>query len=165
MGDAASLPLSGCLDYKKPLARTGGYRFFLTDAYAYAKIDRLHHRARPRGERRADGLRERRLLLCARTRRRGWSRCGRGGAARQGARPDRLRPRLERAHPHDVAPERGVDEGVVGRRERPGAPLLDEDERRGRLRPAPRLVRLRPARGGTLSDLGQGDPRPRPGDR
>ena len=32
-----SLPLSGCLDYKKPQARTGGYRFFLTDAYAYAK--------------------------------------------------------------------------------------------------------------------------------
>ena len=32
-----SLPLSGCLDYKKPLGRTGGYRFFLTDAYAYAK--------------------------------------------------------------------------------------------------------------------------------
>jgi hypothetical protein len=32
-----SLPLSGCLDYKKPLARTGGYRFMLTDAYAYAK--------------------------------------------------------------------------------------------------------------------------------
>ncbi|MDH4197900.1 MAG: DUF2961 domain-containing protein, partial [Candidatus Aminicenantes bacterium] len=33
----SSLPLSGCLDYKKPLARTGGYRFFLTDSYAYAK--------------------------------------------------------------------------------------------------------------------------------
>ncbi len=32
-----SLPLSGCLDYKKPLARTGGYRFFLTDSYAYAR--------------------------------------------------------------------------------------------------------------------------------
>jgi hypothetical protein len=32
-----SLPLSGCLDYKKPEARTGGYRFFLTDSYAYAK--------------------------------------------------------------------------------------------------------------------------------
>lgn len=32
-----SLPLSGCLDYKKPLARTGGYRFFLTDSYAYSK--------------------------------------------------------------------------------------------------------------------------------
>jgi hypothetical protein len=32
-----SLPLSGCLDYKKPLARTGGYRFMITDAYAYAK--------------------------------------------------------------------------------------------------------------------------------
>ncbi len=33
----ASLPLSGCLDYKKPLARTGGYRFLLTDSYPYAK--------------------------------------------------------------------------------------------------------------------------------
>ena len=32
-----SLPLSGCLDYKKPLGRTGGYRFMLTDAYAYAR--------------------------------------------------------------------------------------------------------------------------------
>lgn len=32
-----SLPMSGCLDYKKPQARTGGYRFFLTDSYAYAK--------------------------------------------------------------------------------------------------------------------------------
>ncbi len=32
-----SLPLSGCLDYKKPQARTGGYRFMLTDSYAYAK--------------------------------------------------------------------------------------------------------------------------------
>ncbi len=32
-----SLPLSGCLDYKKPLARTGGYRLFLTDSYAYGE--------------------------------------------------------------------------------------------------------------------------------
>ena len=32
-----SLPLSGCLDYKKPQARTGGYRFLLTDSYAYAR--------------------------------------------------------------------------------------------------------------------------------
>lgn len=32
-----SLPLSGCLDYKKPLARTGGYRFMVTDSYAYTK--------------------------------------------------------------------------------------------------------------------------------
>ena len=32
-----SLPLSGCLDYLKPLARTGGYRFFLTDAYAFSR--------------------------------------------------------------------------------------------------------------------------------
>jgi hypothetical protein len=30
-----SLPLSGCLDYRKPLARTGGYRFMLADAYVY----------------------------------------------------------------------------------------------------------------------------------
>ncbi len=33
----ASLPLSGCLDYKKPLGRTGGYRWMLTDAYSYTK--------------------------------------------------------------------------------------------------------------------------------
>jgi hypothetical protein len=32
-----SLPLSGCLDYKKPLARTGGYRWFVGDAYAYGR--------------------------------------------------------------------------------------------------------------------------------
>ncbi len=32
-----SLPLSGCLDYKKPQGRTGGYRFLLTDAYPYAE--------------------------------------------------------------------------------------------------------------------------------
>ena len=29
------MPLSGCLDYQKPLARTGGYRWFIADAYAY----------------------------------------------------------------------------------------------------------------------------------
>lgn len=27
--------LSGCMDYKKPLARTGAYRFFIGDAYSY----------------------------------------------------------------------------------------------------------------------------------
>jgi hypothetical protein len=32
-----SFPLSGCLDYKKPLGRTGGYRWFVADAYAYDK--------------------------------------------------------------------------------------------------------------------------------
>lgn len=32
-----SYPFSGCLDYKKPLGRTGGYRFMLGDAYAYRK--------------------------------------------------------------------------------------------------------------------------------
>lgn len=30
-----SFPLNGCLDYKKALGRTGAYRLFLTDAYAY----------------------------------------------------------------------------------------------------------------------------------
>ncbi|MCB1122698.1 MAG: DUF2961 domain-containing protein [Verrucomicrobiae bacterium] len=30
-----SMPLSGCLDYKNPLARTGGYRLMLTDAYSF----------------------------------------------------------------------------------------------------------------------------------
>ncbi|HEU4753008.1 MAG TPA: DUF2961 domain-containing protein, partial [Armatimonadota bacterium] len=33
--DRASYPLSGCLDYKKVLGRTGAYRLFLTDAYAF----------------------------------------------------------------------------------------------------------------------------------
>lgn len=32
-----SFPLSGCLDYKKHLGRTGGYRLLLGDAYAYHK--------------------------------------------------------------------------------------------------------------------------------
>jgi len=32
-----SFPLSGCLGYKKHLGRTGGYRLFLGDAYAYHK--------------------------------------------------------------------------------------------------------------------------------
>ena len=30
-----SLPLSGCLDYKKPLGRTGGYRWMIADALAF----------------------------------------------------------------------------------------------------------------------------------
>lgn len=32
-----SFPLSGCLDYKRPMARSGAYRLFLTDAYPYNK--------------------------------------------------------------------------------------------------------------------------------
>lgn len=32
-----SFPLSGCLDYKKPLGRTGGYRWMIPDAYSYEK--------------------------------------------------------------------------------------------------------------------------------
>ena len=30
-----SLPLSGCLDYKKPLGRTGGYRWMISDTLVY----------------------------------------------------------------------------------------------------------------------------------
>jgi hypothetical protein len=33
--DRVSLPLSGSLDFKRHLGRTGGYRFLITDAYAY----------------------------------------------------------------------------------------------------------------------------------
>ncbi|MCK7490880.1 MAG: hypothetical protein MZW92_03115 [Comamonadaceae bacterium] len=99
-----SLPLSGCLDYKKPLARTGGYRLFLTDSYAYREVDRLHDRARAGGQRRADRLRERRLLLRpGPAGGLGAVAAGRRPAARDRSRPHRLRPRLERAHPHDVA--------------------------------------------------------------
>ena len=36
-----SLPLSGCLDYKNPLGRSAGYRFMLTDAYAFRTSARL----------------------------------------------------------------------------------------------------------------------------
>ncbi len=35
--DRVSLPLSGSLDFKRYLARTGGYRFFITDAYPFEK--------------------------------------------------------------------------------------------------------------------------------
>ena len=37
----ASYPLSGCLDYSRPQARSGAYRLFLTDAYAYHKSLKL----------------------------------------------------------------------------------------------------------------------------
>jgi len=33
--DRLSLPLSGCLEFKRYVGRTGGYRFLITDAYAY----------------------------------------------------------------------------------------------------------------------------------
>ncbi|CAN5523828.1 hypothetical protein BH11BAC5_BH11BAC5_01670 [soil metagenome] len=35
--DAMSLPLSGALDYSIPLARTGGYRFFINDKISFTK--------------------------------------------------------------------------------------------------------------------------------
>ncbi len=35
--ERASFPFGGCLDYKKPLGRTGGFRWFIADAYPYAK--------------------------------------------------------------------------------------------------------------------------------
>jgi len=35
--DGFSLPLHGCLDYSAPLARTGGYRFYLGDKVSFSK--------------------------------------------------------------------------------------------------------------------------------
>jgi hypothetical protein len=35
--DRVSLPLSGSLDFKRHLARTGGYRFFINDTYPFRK--------------------------------------------------------------------------------------------------------------------------------
>ena len=43
-----SFPLSGCLGYAKPLGRTGGYRLFLGDAYAYRQS--LHQTIEHSGE-------------------------------------------------------------------------------------------------------------------
>lgn len=34
---ARSFPLSGCLEYRKPLGRTGAYRIFLADAFSFRK--------------------------------------------------------------------------------------------------------------------------------
>jgi hypothetical protein len=44
-----SFPLSGCLDYKKHLGRTGAYRLFLTDAYSFRKSARLTIEHGPEG--------------------------------------------------------------------------------------------------------------------
>ena len=49
--DRTSLPLSGCLDYKKPLGRTGGYRLMLTDAYAYRENIDFNIEHSPEGNR------------------------------------------------------------------------------------------------------------------
>jgi hypothetical protein len=44
-----SLPLSGALDYKKALGRTGAYRFFINDAYAFRKSINLTIEHAPTG--------------------------------------------------------------------------------------------------------------------
>jgi len=44
-----SFPLSGCLDYKKHLGRTGAYRSFVTDAYSFKKSARLTIEHGPEG--------------------------------------------------------------------------------------------------------------------
>lgn len=49
--DRASLPLSGCLGYKKPLGRTGGYRLMITDAYAYGESMDFNIEHSPEGNR------------------------------------------------------------------------------------------------------------------
>jgi hypothetical protein len=35
--ERASFPLSGCLDYKKPMGRTGGYRWMIPDTYVFRR--------------------------------------------------------------------------------------------------------------------------------
>ena len=47
----ASFPLSGCLEYKNPLSRTGGYRFLLTDSYPFRQNIRLTIEHGPDGNR------------------------------------------------------------------------------------------------------------------
>ncbi|MCC2672195.1 MAG: hypothetical protein K0Q72_4667 [Armatimonadetes bacterium] len=44
-----SFPLSGCLDYKKHLGRTGAYRMFLTDAYSFRQSVKLTIEHAPTG--------------------------------------------------------------------------------------------------------------------
>lgn len=44
-----SLPVSGCLDYKKHLGRTGAYRLFLPDAYSYRESAELSIEHGPQG--------------------------------------------------------------------------------------------------------------------
>jgi hypothetical protein len=44
-----SFPLSGALDYDKPMGRTGGYRFMLSDAYAFRKSLRFTIEHGPEG--------------------------------------------------------------------------------------------------------------------
>jgi len=44
-----SFPLSGCLDYKKHLGRTGAYRLFLTDAYSFRQSARVTIEHGPEG--------------------------------------------------------------------------------------------------------------------
>lgn len=46
-----SLPLSGCLDFKRYLGRSAGYRFLLTDAYAYRQGVRSTIEHGPEGNR------------------------------------------------------------------------------------------------------------------
>jgi hypothetical protein len=46
--ERTSLPFSGCLEYHKHLARTGGYRLFLTDAYIFHRS--LRHTIEHGGE-------------------------------------------------------------------------------------------------------------------
>ena len=45
----ASYPLSGCLDYSRPQGRTGGYRLFLSDTYAFRRSLKLTIEHAPTG--------------------------------------------------------------------------------------------------------------------
>ena len=103
-----SLPVSGCLDYKKHLGRTGAYRLFLTDALAYRESINLSNRARPDRERPADGLHCGHVPVLCPSARREWSLCLRSPRAAWSTESSRLFSRLERSHSRIVAFERDV---------------------------------------------------------
>jgi len=145
-----SLPLSGCLDYRKPLARTGGYRFFLTDSYAYGKSIDYTIEHGPEGNAVPTDYASVVFFYSLEP--------PAGGEAMRPAAERRVRAwtgsssfRAGTSHPHDVHPERDLDEKCFGDRKGPGPALRGEDERRRHLRPAPCLVHLRRARSRALS--------------
>ena len=51
--DRVSIPFSGCLDFKRHLGRTGGYRLLLGDAYAFRESLKVTIRAWAARQRRA----------------------------------------------------------------------------------------------------------------
>ena len=61
--DRVSLPLTGCLDYKKYLGRTGGYRWMIADAMPYKESIDFQYRTWAARESNSDGLYQCHILL------------------------------------------------------------------------------------------------------